>query len=480
MRILERYVLREHLFPFLFGFSVVVFLLTLDFLFDLVDLAIGKGVSFGIVLELFVLSLGYMVALAFPCAVLIASLAAFGRLSQDNEISAMRANGVNLARIIGAPLLAASVLAVLLVLFNNHVLPESNHALASLMSDVSRKRPTAQITEGVFIDAFEGYNIFVEKVNNRTNEIRGVKIYQLSTTARPTTILAEWGTIHNAPDGRIMTLELHDGEIHEVPPNDEERTYRRLMFKTHIINIRTPGADLERRSNTARGDREMNLAMMRSAIRQVRNDLREAIKVRNQILAGAGFDSYDDFVRAAVPHPAPRGLQAWLRNALRALGSVGVIATGLPPRAHPPNPDSAIRPIAPMTMDMIQMRQLEIDGLERRVNSLEVEVEKKFSIPAACLVFVLVGAPLGMRARKSGIAVAFLSILFFVFYYLCLAGGEELADRRILAPWFAMWAPNIVIGAIGVYLTLQAAEVIRRPRRRPRRVRPPAVPVAAA
>jgi len=477
MRILERYVLREHLFPFLFGFSIVVFLLTLDFLFDLVDLAIGKGVSFGIVLELFVLSLGYMVALAFPCAVLIASLAAFGRLSQDNEISAMRANGVNLARIIGAPLMAASVLAILLVLFNNQILPESNHALASLMADVSRKRPTAQITEGVFIDAFEGYNIFVEKVDNRTNEIRGVKIYQLNTTARPTTILAEWGKIHNSPDGRVMTLELHDGEIHEVPPNDEERTYRRLMFKTHTINIRTPGTDLERRDKTARGDREMNLAMMQGAIHQVYKDLTEAKKVRDQILQGAGYDSYDEFVRAAVPNPPPHGLRAWLRNAFRALGSVGVIATGVPDRGHQPGDASAVRAIAPMTMDLIQMRQLEIDGLERRANSLEVEVQKKFSIPAACLVFVLVGAPLGMRARKSGIAVAFLSILFFVFYYLCLAGGEELADRRILNPWFAMWAPNIVIGAIGVYLTLQAAEVIRRPRRRPRR-KPPTLPVA--
>jgi lipopolysaccharide export system permease protein len=98
-----------------------------------------------------------------------------------------------------------------------------------------------------------------------------------------------------------------------------------------------------------------------------------------------------------------------------------------------------------------------------------VEVQKKFSIPAACLVFVLVGAPLGIRARRSGIAVAFLSILFFIFYYLCLAGGEELADRRLMAPWVAMWTPNIVIGAVGLVLTLRAAELIRRrPRRRPR------------
>jgi len=470
MRILERYVLREHLFPFLLGFSVVIFLLTLDFMFDLVDLAIGKGIGIGVVLELFVLSLGYMVALAFPCAVLIACLATFGRLSQDNEISAMRANGVNLLRVIGAPLLAASVLAGLLVMFNNWVLPESNHALANLMADVGRKRPTAQITEGVFIDGFVGYNIFVEKVDGRTNEIRGVKIYQLNSNARPTTILADWGVIHNSPDGRIMTLELHDGEIHEVPPNDDERTYRRLQFKTHNINIRNPGGDLERHDREIRGDREMSLGMMEDHIAKLREDLGRTNGARDLILKDAGFASYDDFVRAAVPRQPARGLRAWLRGALRAFSSVG-------PWAAAPTPLTPRRQVSPVTMDAIQMKQLEIDALERRLNSLEVEVEKKFSIPAACLVFVLVGAPLGMRARKSGIAVAFLSILFFVFYYLCLAGGEELADRRILAPWFAMWAPNIVIGAIGLVLTLQAAELLRRPRRRaPRTGRPRAIP----
>ncbi|HEX7078430.1 MAG TPA: LptF/LptG family permease [Candidatus Eisenbacteria bacterium] len=466
MRILERYVLREHLFPFVLGFSVVIFLLTLDFLFDLVDLAVGKGISIGIVLELFVLSLGYMVALAFPCAVLIACLATFGRLSQDNEISAMRSNGVNLLRVISAPLAAAGVLAVLLVLFNNHVLPESNHALANLMADVGRKRPTTQITEGVFIDGFVGYNIFVEKVDNRTNQIRGVKIYQLNSNARPTTILADWGLIHNSPDGRVMTLELHDGEIHEVPPNDDERTYRRLQFKTHVINIRNPGADLERHDREVRGDREMTLGMMRDNIRRIRTDLGRMVAGRDEILKGAGFGSYDEFVRAAVPRQPPRGVGAWLRGALRALSSVG------PWAAEPPQAVKRTPAISPFTMDAIQMRELEIDALRRRLDSLEVEVQKKFSIPAACLVFVLVGAPLGMRARRSGIAVAFLSILFFVFYYLCLAGGEELADRELLSPWFAMWAPNIVIGAIGLVLTLQAAELIRRPRRRrPRRPR---------
>jgi lipopolysaccharide export system permease protein len=465
MRILERYVLREHLFPFVLGFSVVIFLLTLDFMFELVDLAVGKGVSPGIVLELFLLSLGWMCALAFPCAVLIACLAAFGRLSQDNEIAAMRANGVNLLRVIAGPILAALALGAALVAFNNYVLPETNHSLYNLMVDVSRKRPTTQISEGVFIDGFEGYSIFVEKVNDRTNEIRGVKIYQLSSSARPTTILADWGRIHYSPDGRVLTLQLHDGEIHEVPPNDAERTYRRLLFKTHVINIRTPGSDLERMGRSSRTDREMDLAMMRDNIHKLRKDLAGVEGARDAALHAYNFGSYEEFLKAAVPRQAPRGIWAWLRGALGAISPV-----------RPPRPmargEAPSRYVPPRLMDLVQTHQFEMDSLERRIRSLEVEIQKKFSIPAACLVFVLVGAPLGIRARKSGIGVVFLSILFFVFYWLCLLGGEEMADRGIIPAWLAMWSPNAALGVVGIVLTLRAAEILRRPVPRRRATRP--------
>jgi Lipopolysaccharide export system permease LptF/LptG len=201
--------------------------------------------------------------------------------------------------------------------------------------------------------------------------------------------------------------------------------------------------------------------MMKSNIRRIRTDLAAALARRDLIIHDAGFKDYKSFMKAAVPRRAEGGIQEWLRAALRSLSSVR-------PSSSSREPVEPARYISPVTMDLIQMRQLEVDALEHRVESLEVEVQKKFSIPTACLVFVLVGAPLGIRARKSGIGVAFLSILFFVFYYLFLAGGEELADRGILSPWFAMWGANIIIGLIGVYLTLEAAEIIRRPRRRPR------------
>src|SRR6185369_3572248 len=135
MRILRFYILRLHLVPFILGFGVVTFILEMDVLFDYLDLVVNRGVAPGIVAQLFLLSMGYIVALSLPCAVLVAVLMTFGRLSQDNEITALRAAGVNLGQILVGPLAAAVVLAVGLTLFNNHVLPLANHAFANLLID---------------------------------------------------------------------------------------------------------------------------------------------------------------------------------------------------------------------------------------------------------------------------------------------------------------------------------------------------------
>jgi lipopolysaccharide export LptBFGC system permease protein LptF len=112
---------------------------------------------------------------------------------------------------------------------------------------------------------------------------------------------------------------------------------------------------------------------------------------------------------------------------------------------------------------------LQRDAYLKRIASLSVEIHKKFSLPAACLVFVLIGAPIGMRVRRAGPAVAFLSVAFFLFYWLCLIGGEELAHRLLIPAWLAMWLPNIVLGTLGLQWTLEACE-IRLPWSRGRRL----------
>ena len=444
MRLLHSYVLRLHLVPFLLGFSVVTFILVMDVLFDYLDLMVNRGVAPGIVLQLFTLSLGYIVALSVPCAVLVAVLMTFGRLSQDNEITAIRASGIHLGSIMVGPLLAALLLTVGLTLFNNHVLPESNHAFANLLIDIGRMRPTVKLQEGVFITDFPGYNLLVQSVNGRTNEMRGVTIYQLNPGGPPTTIIARRGFLSYTPDGRTAVLELEDGEIHDIPADEGgSRKYRRLVFKKHVINIAGAGGLLERTVRQTRGDREMSTRDLLAQRDTLLGEYRQAAENRRERFQSMGLP------RAALDALRPEMAPFPVRFAA-AIGRL----------IRRPDPLEKVARQVPPLRSEVELWRVERDAFRKRIAGLSVEVHKKFSLPAACVVFVLLGAPIGMRVRRAGPAVAFLSIAFFLFYWLCLIGGEELANRLVVPPWLAMWLPNIVLGAVGLRWTAEACEVV--------------------
>ncbi len=450
MQILRNYILRQHLVPFLLGFAVVTFILEMDVLFDYLDLIVNRGVPVGVVGQLFLLSLGYIVALSVPCAVLVAVLMTFGRLSQDNEITALRSSGVNMASVLIGPLAAAVVVAGGLTLFNSFVLPETNHAFAGLLIDISKMRPTVKLQEGVFVTDFPGYNLLVQRVNSRTSEMKGITLYQMNPGGPPTTILARTGTLRYSPDGNTAILTLNDGEIHEIPEDDPAtaaRKYRRMMFRTHIIYIPGVGGMLERTAAYARSDREMGVARLAEERKKLETQYDQERQARLTRLTELGVSPAQ--FRALSPE-WPRWtvvLAALIHGAGRAAPSL----EGLGPQA------AAVK-------NEVEMWSIEREALMKRIASLSVEIHKKYSLPASCLVFVLVGAPLGMRVRRAGPAVAFVSVAFFLFYYLCLVGGEELANRLLLPPWLAMWLANIVIGIWGLKLTLEACEI--RPSRR--------------
>ena len=458
MRIIHWYILRQHLVPLLLGFGVVTFILEMDALFDYLDLLVTRGVAPAVVFQLFALSLGFIVALSVPCAVLVAVLMTFGRLSQDNEITALRASGVNLATVMGGPLAAAGVLAAGLTLFNNHVLPEANHAVMNLLIDIGRMRPTVKMQEGVFITDFPGYSMLVQSVNGHTNEMKGITIYQMNPGGPPTLILARRGYLTYTPDGHTAVLELKDGEIHEIPADEGgPRIYRRMVFKTHVIHISGAGAILERSVREARSDREMSAKQLIEERKRVFGEYRGALDQHVAHLAPYGLTERD--LRSAVPEsPSWSGRIGALLGRLGGRGRLLARVEREHPEVH----------------TELEIWQMERRAIQQRAAGLSVEINKKFSLPAACVVFVLLGAPLGMRVRRAGPAVAFVSVAFFLFYYLCLVGGEELADHLLLPAWLAMWLPNIVLGAWGLLATLRAVE-LWRPRGRPA---PAIVPVA--
>jgi lipopolysaccharide export system permease protein len=448
--ILRWYILRQHLVPFLIGFGVVTFIFEMNALIEYMDLIVNRGVPVGVVAEIFLLSLGFVLAMSLPCAVLVAVLLTFGRLSQDNEITALRASGVNLAHAVGTPLVASLGMAVLLTLFNNHVLPEANHAFLNLMVDIGKMHPTVKLQEGVFITDFPGYNLLVQSVNGRTNEMSGVTIYQLRAGGPATTIFAKRGRMYYTPDGHTAVLELEDGEIHDIPSDEEgARRYRRLVFKTHIINIPDAGAILERTVRNSRTDREMSARDLLHVRDSVRTQYAQSVIQHRMRLLGLGAPPA--LLEALTPErrPWPMRLVSWF----------GQVALNRPEFETPPSK-------LPVVDTEFELWKLEREALLKRLAGLSVEIHKKFSLPAACVVFVLLGAPLGMRVRRAGPSVAFLAVPFFLFYYMCLVGGEELATRLLFPPWLSMWIANIVLGAWGIVASWRACELPGLPFRR--------------
>ncbi|MCK4546269.1 MAG: LptF/LptG family permease [Candidatus Eisenbacteria sp.] len=417
MGILGWYVLKEHIGPFVFALAVVLFVLVINFVLDYLELFIGRSVPPVVVLELFALSLGWMFALAVPMAVLIATIMAFGRLGADNETTAMKASGLSLLQMT-FPLLGAAVLLTLaLTLFNHFVLPEANHRLSNLLVAVHRKKPVLEIKPGVFSSPFKDLSILVDDVDDKTSTLRGVTIYRTHRTRPTQTILADRGRLVWSEDGNTLAIELFDGEIHEIDREEPDR-YFRLSFGTHEIRIENAGSALVRTQREHRSDREMNITDLRAKVKSLEGQLEQSRqKAQSYVLRSIRSSLDTPGAPADSTTPNVQGL----RKALKA---------------------EAGREIA----------------LRREINRYSVEFQKKFSIPFACIVFVILGAPLGARIRHGSFVIGLaVSAGFILFYYISLIGGEQLSDRRYLPPFWSMWAANIVLGILGVWVFVRAA-----------------------
>lgn len=440
--LLERYVLRQLVRPFLLGAIIVTFLLTMDFLFDYLDLFLNKGIPLLTVLRLFGLGLGWMLALSIPCGVLVGVLMTFGRLAQDNECTAVRASGIPLLRLLSPALAGSLLIAIGLALFNNYVLPDMNHAFANLLLAINKKHPTAQIQEGTFIDQFDGYNMFIGKLDDRTGQMRDVLIYDFSRSEEPSrTILARRGRLEYDGTQGLLSLFLEDGEIHEASRGPSS-VYRKMQFERQTLSIHGARDELEATGGRSRGQREMSIGEMRQRVAELLTERDRHRERSTQGLQALGLVSV-------------RQLPGMERTS-----PLAVLLAGLRPgRAPAPPPEAFWTSDRRRQAEEVKVAHLQAEAAAKKANQLEVEIEKKFSIPAACIVFVLVGAPLGIRARRGGLAAGFLSAGFFMFYYLCLVGGEQLADRQYLPPWLAMWLPNLVLGVLGMVLVVRVCEV---------------------
>ncbi len=428
-----RYIYREMLFPFLLAIGVVTFILLANFLIRSVDRLLGKGLPLGIVFEFLYLNLAWIIAMSVPMAVLVAALMAYGRLSEDNEITAMRASGISFLTILGPGIIFGLLVSIGMFYFHNDILPEFNHRARILAGDIYRKRPGLNIEPGYFIDDIPEYSIYVKKKEGES--LRDITIYNKDARDIQTTIYADSGFI--VVDGNTILFTLYHGQTHEIDLQGLS-DYRLIAFERHRIAIPVENLMLERRENARRGDREMTIAMMQAEVGRFK---KEYAKTGEKIV-GLIVKELGDSVRIDIKN---------IEKIIKARQSEN-LKTLTQTQANRNNQKLT------MLQNRIRGESSLAQNYRKQIAKYMVEIHKKFSIPVACIMFVLVGAPLGVMTRRGGITTAaVLSILFFLIYYVFLIGGEELADALIITPFWGMWTPNLLMLIVGVYLVRYAS-----------------------
>jgi len=467
VKIVARYILREHVGPLLFALSALTSLLLLNFIAKRFGDLVGKGLPWTVIAEFLALSIPFTLAMTLPMAVLVATLHAFSRLASENEVTAFKASGVSVRRLMVPVIVASLFLTGLMVWFNDQVLPRANHRLATLQSDIARVKPTLALSEQV-INEVVPRQLFLRagRVVSETNQLRDVTIYDLSVPNKRRTIIADSGLLAFNATGEDLILRLYDGSTTELGDTDPERL-QRSFFREDVIRVRGVATRLDRNEdrNYYKSDREMSVCEMTRRVNEatltrdtawVRLGVAEADGVRDPqppAVSGGVGGLYCTVVTRVRDYLTPQKAVAAMAPAM----APAVVQDALPlPSAQDTTPAEKVprTGLTPADPSVLEGMRLELRLAQHTIDQYRVEIEKKFAIATACFVFVLLGAPIALRFPRGGVGLTIgVSLAVFGLYYVGLLGGEALADRDLIGPAVAMWSTNILLGLVGLALT---------------------------
>ena len=469
-------VLRKLPGPFFGWLGTLMFLLLMQFLIKWLPELAGKGLPLLVIVELVVYNLAYMMVLAVPMSVLLATLMAYGQLAESQAYAVIKSAGVSLIQLIWPTLVVGLLVMGSMLYFNNVVLPEANYRARNLWQDIRSKKPGFELQPGIFYNGLEGYSILVQERPPESNRLIDVTVYQYSDNGRKQTVIkAERGLLRSKYGGLQVELELQDGEMHRTlppQPGSLKDRYERMTFDRHILRLDLSDFAFQRSEDegSTRSDRTMPTVDMIQYVDSMQTELQAKQQELYALIDKTLHPAVDS--TAALPpdedeSPAEQDLAAIPEPA-----SSPDTASADPPVQH-----VALRGIdeqarfsvyntafhdARRTRSDVSNMQRNMEWKTRRINQYQVEIYKKFSIAIACLIFALIGAPLGLSIRRGSLGtVAAYALGIFLFYWVTLVQGEKLADRGLLPPWLGMWIANAVMLTLGTWLVVYVTMDLR-------------------
>ncbi len=384
---------------------------------------------------------------------------AFGNLAANQEITVIKSGGMSLLKMMYPLIILGMLSGLFLYWFNDNILPETNHKAKVLLSDVTRKKPTFSIESGQFSTDVEGYTILARSIDSTSGLLKGVTIYDNTRGMKVNLVSADTGTIEFSADFTKFIIFLRHGEIHQIIPN-KAQNFRKILFNKYQIVVPVSGFAFERTNENmiSRGDREMRIAdMERIANNAQKNSDSAMARVKNTLHEHFNFLMGISPQTGAV-EDSPTNINT--EKIVQKLNEKNKDESNVTENKKKITWDYGLREAekrinflkANVVSDINQM----VD-FGKRANQYKVEIYKKYAIPFGCLLFVLVGCPLGIMTKRGNFGIsAGISILFYIFYWISLIGGEKLADRGFLSPFMSMWMGNFIIAIVSIVVLIRA------------------------
>ncbi len=456
---IQRDILRRFAGPFLFCFSVIVALLVMQFLILFTDRLVGKDLPAATILELIFSNLASLIVLAVPMSVLAASLLVYGKLSELNEYTALRAAGIHPWHLLQPVFVVAMLMFVGMVYFSNFILPNANLEAKRLWTDIRLLRPAFDVQPGVFYEGIDGYTFLARDVDTATDTMYNITLYRDQGTSGRAVFRADKGHLASEPQRQTLHLQLYDGNVTRwIPQTNQNRLLEQSSFGKYSIRFDISNLNPSRTNpDDVKNDRSMNIAELRQVIDSVGTEIasQRAVFDRKENLYLSTITHYtstDDTVWTQTNPTTTTSLPDYMIDNMRE-SEYAFLKTDAIPAADRIN-------MMRNTIESLRSSRLDFENLalnlrwrHERIAEYTVEIYKKFAVPFVTIIFFFCGATIGLLSKKGNLGfAAIVSAILSTIYWISIIQGEKWADRLFVSPLVGMWGGNILLGLLALIL----------------------------
>lgn len=453
MKILDKYILKSFLVPFVATFLIVLFVLVMQLLWQAFENIAGKGVSLIFILKFVYYSTLMIIPQALPIGVLLSSIMALGNLGENYEFAAAKSAGISLQRLVRPLAFLAIALSGINFLFLNNIFPYANFKQRNLYLNIKKKKPAMSLVPGSFNADIPGYQIkFEEKYGEDENLLKKVLIYDLkSNRGNQKVITAERGKIVTEEGSRYMTFILYDGYYYEEHVKKAKThikrkkmaassaTFSEYEFNIDVGDLLSQGVDT---TNSKGSPMMYTLKQIKDTIPKLKSNYDEILQLRaKNIYIGTQAKQlykYPDSLKN-------KKLDSIILDNFELNDKITIL-------------NAAVTKASRLS-STLKNNNTSIKWTRKILNFYDTEYYNRMAFSLSCIILFFIGAPLGSIIRKGGFGMPMiLAIAVYVTYFFANTFGKNLAEESSITAFLGSWISAIIMVPVAILLTNRATK----------------------